>query len=65
MLSINSLFSSILLPFCSGDLGSVISKKKRLSEDIARIYAAEITLALEALHKKDIIFRYDFGGRKR
>lgn len=38
-------------------MGNVISKKKRLNEDIARIYAAEITLALEALHKRDIIFR--------
>ena len=42
---------------CSGDLASRIFKEKKLSENIARIYAAEITLALEALHQQDIIYR--------
>lgn len=31
--------------------------EKRLSEDRARIYLAEVLLALEDLHKRDIIFR--------
>ena len=38
-------------------MGSLITKKRRFPEDIAKIYAAEITLALEDLHNKDIIFR--------
>jgi len=40
-----------------GDLGNMIAKKKRFSEDVARIYTCEILLALEALHKQHIIFR--------
>lgn len=48
----------LLLDYCpGGDLGNAITKKRRFSEDLAKIYAAEITLALEALHSKDIIFR--------
>lgn len=31
--------------------------KKRFTEDRAKIYLAEILLALEDLHKKDIIYR--------
>ena len=38
-------------------MGKVISREKRLSEDRARIYLAKILLALEDLHKRDIIFR--------
>lgn len=34
-----------------------MSKEKRLTEDRARIYLAEVLLALEDLHKRDIIFR--------
>ncbi len=34
-----------------------MQKKKRFSEDVVRIYLAELTLALEDLHKRDIIFR--------
>lgn len=40
-----------------GDLGKVISKEKRLTEERARMYLCEILLALEDLHKRDIIFR--------
>jgi serine/threonine protein kinase len=48
----------LILDYCpGGDLGKVIHKEKRLSEDRARIYLAEILLALEDLHKRDIIFR--------
>jgi len=48
----------LLLDYCpGGDLGALITKKKRLREDVARIYAAEVLLALEALHKSYIIFR--------
>ena len=46
------------MDYCpGGDLGKVLSKEKRFTEDRARIYLAEILLALEDLHKRDIIFR--------
>lgn len=32
-------------------------REKKITEDRARIYIAEVILALEHLHKKDIIFR--------
>lgn len=35
----------------------MMKKENRLSEDRARIYLAEILLALEDLHKRNIIFR--------
>lgn len=48
----------LILDYCpGGDLGKVISKEKRLSEDRAKIYLSEVLLALEDLHKRDIIFR--------
>jgi serine/threonine protein kinase len=40
-----------------GDLGNVLKQEKRLSEDRARNYLCEIILAIEELHKRDIIFR--------
>mmetsp|Transcript_13186 Transcript_13186/g.11268 ORF Transcript_13186/g.11268 Transcript_13186/m.11268 type:complete len:324 (+) Transcript_13186:505-1476(+) len=40
-----------------GDLGGIIAKKVRLNENIARIYAAEVILAIEALHEKNIVYR--------
>jgi len=48
----------LILDYCpGGDLGSLLSQEKRLSETIARIYTCEITCAIEELHKRDIIFR--------
>lgn len=48
----------MILDFCpGGDLGRLISKEGRLSEDLARVYLAEILLALEDLHRRDIIYR--------
>lgn len=48
----------MILDFCpGGDLGKVLLREKRLSEDRARLYLAEILLALEDLHNRDIIFR--------
>ncbi|KAL4470787.1 hypothetical protein ABPG73_000047 [Tetrahymena malaccensis] len=40
-----------------GDMGNYLNKKNKLPEDEARIYTAQIVLALEELHKQDIIFR--------
>jgi serine/threonine protein kinase len=40
-----------------GELFSYISRSGRLSTDAATIYAAEIVLAIEYLHKNNIIYR--------
>lgn len=40
-----------------GDMGALITKKRKLTEEVARIYIAEVTLALEALHNNLIVFR--------
>jgi serine/threonine protein kinase len=48
----------LILDYCpGGDLGKIIGRERRLTEDRARIYLAEIVLALEDLHNRDIIFR--------
>jgi serine/threonine protein kinase len=48
----------LILDFCpGGDLGRLIQKQGKLNEHTARIYMAEILLALEDLHKRDIIYR--------
>ena len=43
--------------YAGGNLTGLIRRKKRLKEKIAKIYSAEIILALEDLHSKNIIFR--------
>jgi protein-serine/threonine kinase len=40
-----------------GTLMSLLLRRKRLPEELVRIYVAEIILALEALHERDILFR--------
>eukprot|EP01015_Nassula_variabilis_P031163 TRINITY_DN6997_c0_g1_i1.p1 TRINITY_DN6997_c0_g1~~TRINITY_DN6997_c0_g1_i1.p1 ORF type:complete len:255 (+),score=46.12 TRINITY_DN6997_c0_g1_i1:68-832(+) len=48
----------LLLDYCpGGDLSELLQKKKKLSEEEAKIYVAEVLLGLEHLHQKDIIFR--------
>ena len=48
----------LILDYCpGGDLGKVLEKEKRFDESRAKIYLSEILLALEDLHKRDIIFR--------
>jgi len=48
----------LILDYCpNGNLGDLLDRVNNLSEDHARIYAAEIILALEELHKRDIIYR--------
>lgn len=48
----------LVMDYCSGgDLGKLLSKKKKFPEDLARLYISEILLALEALHRSMIIFR--------
>ena len=47
-----------MLDYCpGGELFYHLGKAKKFSEDRARLYAAEITLALEYLHKKGIVYR--------
>lgn len=44
--------------YCSGGtLKNVLTKKRILDEDLARIYICEIILGLEELHKNGIIYR--------
>ena len=48
----------MLLDYCpAGDLSELLARRKSLQENEARLYIAEILLALEHLHQKDIIFR--------
>lgn len=48
----------LILDYCpGGDLGKMITKEQRFSEDRAKGYLCEILLALEHLHKRNIIFR--------
>ena len=44
--------------FCpGGDLSKLLDKYEKLSEFDSKIYVAEVLLALEALHRQNIIFR--------
>ena len=48
----------LILEYCpNGDLGKHLLIEKRFCEKRAKFYLCEILLALEYLHKKDIIFR--------
>jgi serine/threonine protein kinase len=48
----------LILDYCpGGDLGFQINREKKFDEFRARIYVCEVLLALEELHKRDIIFR--------
>ena len=48
----------LVLDYCpGGDMGQVIQREKRMTEAWARTYLSEILLALEDLHKQDIIYR--------
>ncbi|CAD8123427.1 unnamed protein product [Paramecium sonneborni] len=48
----------LVMDFCpGGDLSKLLDVKRKLSEEDAKIYVAEILLAIECLHKNNIIFR--------
>lgn len=40
-----------------GNMSRTLHRDKRFDEDRAKVYLAEIILAIEDLHKRDIIFR--------
>ena len=47
-----------VLDYCpGGELFYHLGKAKKFTEERARFYAAEITLALEHLHKMGIVYR--------
>ncbi|OMJ76639.1 hypothetical protein SteCoe_23941 [Stentor coeruleus] len=48
----------LILDYCpGGDLGFQITREKKFDEFRARIYVCEVLLALEELHRRDIIYR--------
>ena len=48
----------LALEYCpGGELFGLLRKKKKLSEDQIKFYAAQVILALEYLHSKNIIYR--------
>ena len=48
----------LILDYCpGGSLSGYLKREKRFSEERAKIYLCEILLAIEELHKKDIIYR--------
>ena len=47
-----------MMDHCPGVcLSDILRKKRKLDVDTVRVYAAEIVLALEYLHSKNIIYR--------
>lgn len=47
-----------VLEYCpGGELFFLLKKRKTLTEDQARFYTAQIVLAIEYLHKQNIIYR--------
>lgn len=48
----------LILQFCSGgNLQKLITSVRRLEENLARLYEAELTLAIGHLHERNIVFR--------
>ena len=54
----NSKNVFLLLEYCPcGDLGKYLESERRFSEEVARVYACELILALEYLHSNGVIYR--------
>ena len=54
--TVENLF--MVIDYCpGGDLGYYLQREGKFSEERAKIYAAEVLLALEELHRRDIIYR--------
>jgi serine/threonine protein kinase len=54
---ISSCISSIYLISQGGDLGHILLVQDHFEINQVRLYAAELVLAIEALHSKNIIYR--------
>lgn len=51
-------FLYLILEYCEGkDLSYYLKQARTFSEDIAKVIIAQIILAMEELHKKNIIYR--------
>jgi len=50
-------FVMIMDYYPGGDLGHLLREEKKFTEERARMYIAEVILAIEELHKKEIIYR--------
>ena len=62
----DSTFLYMLMEFLpGGDLMTMLIKYEIFSEDITRFYMAEITLAIEAVHKLGFIHRYSVPSSNR
>lgn len=46
-----------MIDYCRGDLSHELSKFLRFKEDMARFYVAQLVLAIEYLHKENILYR--------
>ena len=54
----SSAYLFMIMDYCgAGDLGHVLQLKQKLSESLARLYIAEVLLAIEELHRREIIYR--------
>lgn len=40
-----------------GDVGDILKKERRFSEEVAKIYISEIVLAIEYIHSKGMMYR--------
>ena len=48
----------MVMDFCPrGDLGSLLRMQRKFTETAARIYICEVILAIEEMHKNEVIFR--------
>eukprot|EP00826_Nyctotherus_ovalis_P046779 TRINITY_DN5320_c0_g3_i1.p1 TRINITY_DN5320_c0_g3~~TRINITY_DN5320_c0_g3_i1.p1 ORF type:complete len:295 (+),score=74.95 TRINITY_DN5320_c0_g3_i1:1365-2249(+) len=48
----------MVMDYCGGgDIGHVLQREKRLAEETARVYLAEVLLAIGELHSREIIYR--------
>ena len=52
-----SPLSSLLPPFLSGDMMTLLMKRDILPEDVTRFYIAETVLAIDSIHKLGFIHR--------
>ena len=48
----------LLLEYCEqGDLGNILKREKRFTEEVAKKYICQIIVAVEYLHSKNVLYR--------